>query len=114
MPKSKNTGSPDHPVPRRATAANPADLPKTGRHRRPARAPLAKHSPSDQPHPRRRLAGQGRARKLLLKVTDVADELGIGRTKVFALLRDQELKSIKIGRCRRVTADALRDFIKGR
>ncbi len=112
--RNSNTGSPGRPF-RRHSSASPAaaDQRKMGRRRRRARTP-PKLGPTHHPHPRRVTSEQGRARKLLLKVSDVVDALGIGRTKVFSLLKDKLIPSIKIGRCRRVTADALRDFIKGR
>lgn len=37
--------------------------------------------------------------------------LRLSRFKVYDLIRSRELKSIKIGRCRRVPADALGTFI---
>lgn len=49
--------------------------------------------------------------RLLLTTTEVADQLGIGRTKVFDLLRDGHLASVKIGSCRRVPAAAVVDYV---
>ncbi|WP_406360123.1 helix-turn-helix domain-containing protein [Streptomyces sp. NBC_01544] len=46
-----------------------------------------------------------------LTVPEVMDALSLSRFKVYDLIRSHELKSIKIGRCRRVPADALRNFI---
>ncbi|MEU5545014.1 helix-turn-helix domain-containing protein [Streptomyces sioyaensis] len=46
-----------------------------------------------------------------LKVPEVMEALGLSRFKVYDLIRSRQLKSIKIGRCRRVPADALRSFI---
>ncbi|WP_406466273.1 helix-turn-helix domain-containing protein [Streptomyces sp. NBC_00111] len=46
-----------------------------------------------------------------LTVPEVMDALSLSRFKVYDLIRSRELKSIKIGRCRRVPADALRTFI---
>jgi len=42
------------------------------------------------------------APKLLLTVEEAAERLGIGRTLVFALLRNGELHSVQIGRLRRI------------
>ncbi|MFH9136049.1 helix-turn-helix domain-containing protein [Streptomyces sp. NPDC017524] len=46
-----------------------------------------------------------------LTVPEVMRALRLSRFKVYDLIRSRELKSIKIGRCRRVPADALRAFI---
>lgn len=46
-----------------------------------------------------------------LKVPEVMEALGLSRFKVYDLIRSRQLKSIKIGRCRRVPADSLRTFI---
>ena len=47
----------------------------------------------------------------LLTVEDVQQVLSIGRTKAFTLIASGELKSIRIGSSRRITADALGEFI---
>ncbi|MFF0523480.1 helix-turn-helix domain-containing protein [Actinomadura nitritigenes] len=44
-------------------------------------------------------------------VEQIADVLQIGRDKVYMLLRTGQLRSIKIGRLRRITARQLADFI---
>ena len=49
--------------------------------------------------------------KLLLTAEEVAQLLGIGRTKVYELICTQRLASVKIGACRRVPADALRVYV---
>ncbi|MFI5629299.1 helix-turn-helix domain-containing protein [Streptomyces sp. NPDC051664] len=46
-----------------------------------------------------------------LTIPEVMEALSLSRFKVYDLIRSRELKSIKIGRCRRVPADALRTFI---
>ncbi|MET8740299.1 helix-turn-helix domain-containing protein [Streptomyces sp. NPDC004728] len=46
-----------------------------------------------------------------LTVPEVMEALSLSRFKVYDLIRSRQLKSIKIGRCRRVPADALRSFI---
>ncbi len=48
---------------------------------------------------------------LLLRITEVATTLGLGRTKVFALVRTGELPVIRIGRSVRVPREALQDWI---
>ncbi|MFJ8614803.1 helix-turn-helix domain-containing protein [Streptomyces clavifer] len=47
----------------------------------------------------------------VLTVPEVMRALRLSRFKVYDLIRSRELKSIKIGRCRRVPADALRTFV---
>ncbi|MFJ4121535.1 helix-turn-helix domain-containing protein [[Kitasatospora] papulosa] len=48
----------------------------------------------------------------VLTVPEVMRALRLSRFKVYDLIRSRELASIKIGRCRRVPADALRTFIE--
>jgi excisionase family DNA binding protein len=50
----------------------------------------------------------------LLKVPEVMAQLKVGRSKVYDLIRTHRLVSIKIDGCRRIPADAVRDFINGR
>jgi excisionase family DNA binding protein len=49
--------------------------------------------------------------KLLYTVAEVQELTGLGRWKLYDLIRDGSLCSVKIGACRRIPADALRDFI---
>ena len=44
-------------------------------------------------------------------VEQVAKMLHIGRDKVYELLRTGQLRSIKIGKLRRITEDQLADFV---
>jgi len=44
-------------------------------------------------------------------VEQVAEILNVGRDKVYFLLRTRQLKSIKIGKLRRITDQHLSDFI---
>lgn len=55
-------------------------------------------------------ARQGR----LLKVTDVADRLQMGKSKVWEFIARGELESLKIDGARRVTEEQLADFIARR
>ncbi|OFE08257.1 ethanolamine utilization protein EutA [Rhodococcus sp. 1139] len=43
----------------------------------------------------------------------VQERLSIGRSKVFELLESGELRSVKIGKSRRVSESALCEYIKG-
>ena len=68
-----------------------------------------------QRHQRRRGTvdgpGDDHREQLLLRPTEAAARLGIGRTKVYELMRSGELRSVKIGGARRVSATALVDFV---
>ncbi|MEV0228013.1 helix-turn-helix domain-containing protein [Nonomuraea sp. NPDC050786] len=48
---------------------------------------------------------------LLLRPEEAADYLGIGRTKVYELIRSGALRSVRIGSLRRIPATALTDFV---
>lgn len=47
-------------------------------------------------------------------VEQVAKMLNIGRDKVYELIRTGQLRSIKIGKLRRITEEHLADFIASR
>jgi excisionase family DNA binding protein len=49
--------------------------------------------------------------KLLYTVDEVMELTGLGRWKVYDVIRDGSLRSAKIGACRRIPADALRRFV---
>ena len=49
--------------------------------------------------------------KLLLSPLEAAEQLGIGRSKVYELMRLGDLRSVKIGGCRRITRAALAEFV---
>ncbi|MGH3266552.1 MAG: helix-turn-helix domain-containing protein [Trebonia sp.] len=49
--------------------------------------------------------------KLLLTPVEAADVLGIGRSKLYELLRAGTVPSVRIGRCRRVAALDLADLV---
>jgi excisionase family DNA binding protein len=49
--------------------------------------------------------------KLLLTPVEAAKALGIGRSKVYELIQAGQLKSVRIGSCRRIPLDALHDFL---
>jgi len=52
------------------------------------------------------------APKLLLTAVEAAEQLAVSRTKVYELMAAGTLRSIHIGRLRRVPVEALRDFIE--
>ena len=47
----------------------------------------------------------------LLTVTDVMARLQIGRHTVYDLIRSRRLRSVRIGRCRRIPATALQTYL---
>jgi excisionase family DNA binding protein len=49
----------------------------------------------------------------LLRPEEVAKALAIGRTAVFELIRTGELRSVKIGKSRRIPADAVVEYVAG-
>jgi excisionase family DNA binding protein len=49
---------------------------------------------------------------LLFSAEEVARLLHVGRGKVYDLMRSGELRSVKVGGCRRISAFALRDFVQ--
>jgi excisionase family DNA binding protein len=51
--------------------------------------------------------------QLLLTPTQAAAALGIGRSKVYELLKSGDLPSVHIGTCRRIPSEALADFLAG-
>ena len=52
--------------------------------------------------------------KILLKPTEAAETLGIGRTRIYELLACGELPCIRIGRSIRVPVHALNQWVENR
>ena len=50
---------------------------------------------------------------VLLKIPDVMERLSVGQTKVYELMSSGELRSVKVGRSRRVPSDELERFMAG-
>jgi excisionase family DNA binding protein len=50
--------------------------------------------------------------RLLLTVEEAAKRLGVGRTLMYALVKDGEIESVQIGRLRRIPADALFRYLE--
>jgi excisionase family DNA binding protein len=50
--------------------------------------------------------------KLLLKDSEACTAIGVSRTVLWDLLRRGELESVKIGRSRRIPADALKAYVE--
>ena len=49
---------------------------------------------------------------ILFTPEEVARLLMVGRGKVYDLIRMRELRSVKVGGCRRISARALSDFVR--
>jgi excisionase family DNA binding protein len=50
--------------------------------------------------------------ELLVSPVEAARRLGIGRTRMFALIGSGQIDSVKVGRLRRVPVAALDDYVK--
>ena len=50
--------------------------------------------------------------RLLYRVDEAAGLIGIGRTKTYELVASGQLRSVLIGRARRIPADALAEFVE--
>ncbi|MCA1194889.1 helix-turn-helix domain-containing protein [Saccharopolyspora sp. 6V] len=48
--------------------------------------------------------------RVLLTVEEAAEQLGIGRTTTYALVRSGELESVRIGRLRRIPKEAIDQY----
>ena len=49
--------------------------------------------------------------KLLLTPEEAADRLAISRTQVYALMKAKKIRSVKIGKARRISVAALEEFV---
>ena len=49
--------------------------------------------------------------QLMYRPAEAAHVLGIGRTRIFALIKAGRLQSVKLGSARFITAEALRAFV---
>jgi excisionase family DNA binding protein len=50
--------------------------------------------------------------RLLLTPEETAEMLGIGRTKVYELMRLGLIESVKIHGCRRIPTEAMHDYVE--
>ena len=48
---------------------------------------------------------------LLVRPEDAAQALGVGRTKVYELIRSGDLRSVRVGGLRRIPVTALDEFV---
>ncbi len=56
---------------------------------------------------------EGVTQRLLLRV-EAAEQLGIGRTKIYEMISTGELPTIRIGRAVRISASALQKWVEVR
>jgi excisionase family DNA binding protein len=49
--------------------------------------------------------------KLLLTPEEAAERLAISRTQLYALIKAKRIRSVKIGKARRISVAALEDFV---
>ena len=50
--------------------------------------------------------------KLLLTMEEAAEAIGLGRSKVYELVAAGEIEALKIGKARRVPAEALQAYVE--
>ncbi|MDR6657568.1 excisionase family DNA binding protein [Tardiphaga robiniae] len=50
--------------------------------------------------------------KLLTTVLEAADELRVGRSTVYELIRTKQLETVKIGRCTRIPVASIAAFVE--
>jgi excisionase family DNA binding protein len=52
--------------------------------------------------------------KLLLRISEAAEAVGLGKTKFYELVQAGEVPSVRIGRSVRVSAEALHEWVQAR
>ena len=52
--------------------------------------------------------------KLLLKPSEAAEVLGIGRSLIYELIARREIPSVRLGRCLRVPTESLQQWLRER
>ena len=52
--------------------------------------------------------------RLLLRIPEVAETLGIGRTKIYELIATGELPTIRVGRAVRISVSTLQKWVENR
>ena len=56
--------------------------------------------------------GLGRAPKLLLRIEEAAEQLGIGRSLMYRLVLSGAIESVRLGRLRRIPAECLGEHVR--
>lgn len=59
------------------------------------------------------MAGDATPLRLLLTPEEAGDRLALSRTTIYELIRTGELRSVKIGRARRIPAASLDQYVNG-
>ena len=57
---------------------------------------------------------EGTPQRLLLRIPEAADTIGIGRTKIYELIATGELPTIRIGRAVRISVTTLQKWVEER
>ena len=65
---------------------------------------ISDQTPVEAPKPRQM------PERVLLTVEEAAEQLGIGRTTIFRLVRSGEIESVRIGRLRHIHVDAVKAY----
>ena len=57
---------------------------------------------------------EGAPQRLLLRIPEVAETLGIGRTKIYELIATGELPAVRFGRAVRISVGTLQKWVEER
>ena len=57
---------------------------------------------------------EGTPQRLLLRIPEAAETLGIGRTKIYELIATGELPTIRVGRAVRISVSTLQKWVEAR
>jgi excisionase family DNA binding protein len=57
---------------------------------------------------------EGAPQRLLLRIPEAAEALGIGRTKIYELIATGELPTIRVGRAVRISVSTLQKWVEAR
>ena len=57
---------------------------------------------------------EGAPKRLLLRIPEVAETLGIGRTKIYEMIATGELPTVRFGRAVRVSFTTLQKWVEAR
>ncbi len=57
---------------------------------------------------------EGASQRLLLRIPEVAETLGIGRTKIYELIATGELPAVRFGRAVRISVSTLQKWVEER
>jgi excisionase family DNA binding protein len=57
---------------------------------------------------------EGTPQRLLLRIPEVAETLGIGRTKIYEMIATGELPTIRVGRAVRISVNTLQKWVEER